>query len=312
MLLAHLKITSGEIIVIRFAFLATTVLFTQYAFCAEPRVVKVGEKPESVCRGFDGKLYVTIIDGEQPGDGGINVVDGDAVSEFCRGMNSPKGIAFVGSLLVVADETTVWAVDAKGSMHKIAEKDDFPSPIEFLNDVAAAPDGEGVYVSEMSHPKWMFDPTGQRKLWPVDSDHANCPQTGCVYRVGLDGKVSLAVPAGGKLTGPNGVAVRGKGDDAKIVTGDFFTGNILQYDGSEQNVIASGMRGADGIEFSDGVMFVSSWPLGKVWSVDLESGKNQLLSDDFTTAADLFYDSVTGQVIVPDMLEGTLTFLPLD
>ncbi|HBU58390.1 MAG TPA: hypothetical protein DEB48_00940, partial [Verrucomicrobiales bacterium] len=53
----------------------------------EEKTLKVGTKPESVCRGFGGKLYVTMINNEEPGDGGINVIDGDKVKEFCRGMN---------------------------------------------------------------------------------------------------------------------------------------------------------------------------------------------------------------------------------
>ena len=286
-------------------------LFSFNARGAEPRVIRVGEKPESVCRGFNGKLFVTIIDGEEPGDGGINVVDGNKVKEFCRGMNSPKGIAFVGDYLVTADETTVWRVNAKGVAKAIAKRSDFPEPIEFLNDVAAAPDGKGVYVTEMSHPKWMFDPSGERKLWPVDSPKAKCPQTGCVYHVGLDGKITRVVPAGGKLTGPNGVTVAGRGDKARIVLGDFFTGNILSWDGKQHKVIAKGMRGADGIEVAKGAIYVSSWPLGNVWKYDPKSKSLSVISDKFTTAADLFLDRKHNQLIVPDMIEGTLTFLPL-
>ena len=279
---------------------------------AEPRVIKVGTKPESVCRGFGDKLYVTIINEEEPGDGGVNVVDGDKVEEFCRGMNSPKGIAFVGDFLVAADETTVWSIDAKGKTKVIAKKEDFPNPIEFLNDVVAARDGKSVYVSEMSHPKWMFSPDGERQLWPVDSKDAKCPETGCVYQVGLDGKISLAVPAGGKLTGPNGVTLTGRGDRQRVVVGDFFTGNILSWNGKKMTTLAQGMRGADGVEFGKGVIYVSSWPLGKVWKFDRKQKKLTVLSDKFTTAADLFYDRKNNQLIVPDMLEGTLTFLPLD
>jgi len=165
-------------------------------------------KPESVCRGFDGKLYVTMINGDEAGDGGINVIDGDEVKEFCRGMNSPKGIAFVGGYLVTADETTMWKVDAEGNVTKLAEASAFPAKIEFLNDVAASKDGVSVYVTDMSKPSWMFDPDGERKLWPIGSDKAVSPKTGCVYKVGLDGKVTLAVPAGDdRMLGPNGVSV---------------------------------------------------------------------------------------------------------
>ncbi|MCH2211890.1 MAG: hypothetical protein MK110_11355 [Fuerstiella sp.] len=282
------------------------------AHSSEPRVISVGEKPESVCRGFDDKLFVSIIDGDEPGDGGVNVVDGDSVKEFCRGMNSPKGIVFVGGVLVTADETTIWQVNAKGEIQAIVTREDFPGPIEFLNDVAVTPDGTGVYVTEMSHPRWMFDPDGERKLWPADSTRAKCPKTGCVYRVGLDGTVTQVVPPGGKLTGPNGVAVAGTGDRDRIVLGDFFTGNILSWDGQQHTIMADGMRGADGIEFGQGVMYVSSWPLGKVWKYDYRKQSLTVLSDRFTTAADLFFDRKNEQLIVPDMIEGTLTFLRTD
>jgi len=34
---------------------------------AEFKFLKVGSNPESVCRGFDEKLYITMINGEDPG-----------------------------------------------------------------------------------------------------------------------------------------------------------------------------------------------------------------------------------------------------
>ena len=104
----------------------------------ETKTLDAPTNPESVCRGFGGKLYVTMINGDEAGDGGINVIDGDEVKEFCRGMNSPKGIAFVGGYLVTADETTMWKVDSNGKATKLAEAADFPTKIEFLNDVAAS------------------------------------------------------------------------------------------------------------------------------------------------------------------------------
>ena len=283
------------------------------ADAAELKVLKVGTKPESVCRGFDDKLYVTMINGEEPGDGGINVIDGDAVTEFCRGMNSPKGLAFVGGYLVCSDETTVWKVDKSGTASKIARKDDFPNPVEFLNDVVASKDGKSVYVAEMGQPGWMFDPDGERKLWPVDSDKAKPPMTGCVYKVGLDGKIKLAVPAGNKmLLAPNGVTVIGNTDKEVLVMGDFFSGNIVSYDGTTFEILATGMRGADAVEFGKDVIYVSSWPLGKVWKFDRKTKETTVLSEDFTTAADFFFDRKHHQLIVPDMVEGTLTFLPLE
>ena len=287
------------------------------AVCAgatEAKVLKVGTKPESVCRGFGGKLYVTMINGDEEGDGGINVIDGDEVKEFCRGMNSPKGMAFVGGFLVTADETTIWKVDKNGKATKLAEKKDFPKEIEFLNDVAASRDKKSVYVTEMSTPGPMFDPDKERTLWPIGSKQdKELPRKGCVYKVTLEGEVTLAVPAGNKLMRfPNGVTVTGKKGEEILVMGDFFTGNIVAYNNDKFRVLAKGMRGADAVEFGKGVIYVSSWPLGKVWKYDRKSKKTTVLSDKFTTAADFFYDRKNKQLIIPDMLGGTLTFLPVE
>ncbi len=58
--------------------------------------------------------------------------------------------------------------------------------IEFLNDVAASLDGKAAYVSDLSSPQPMFDPSGERKLWALDSPQAGgLPAKGCVYRVEL-------------------------------------------------------------------------------------------------------------------------------
>ena len=66
------------------------------------------------------------------------------------------------------------------------------------------------------------------------------------------------------------------------------------------------------MELVGDTIYVSSWSLGKVWKYDLKRKALTLVSDDFTTAADLFFDQKTRQIIVPDMIDGTLTFLPLN
>ena len=302
-----MKITKNIIFAISLGLVAST-------GADEVKILKVGTKPESVCRGFDGKLFVSIINAEEPGDGGINIIDGDKVKEFCRGMNSPKGLAFVGGFLVTADETTVWKVNKKGKVTKLAEKKDFPNEIEFLNDVVASRDKKSVYVTEMSSPGPMFDPDKERTLWPINSKQdKELPSKGCVYKVTLEGKVTLAVPAGNKLMRfPNGVTVTGKKGEEILVMGDFFTGNIVAYNKEKFRVLAKGMRGADGVAFGPGAIYVSSWPLGKVWKYDRKAKKLTVLSDKFTTAADFFFDRKNKQLIIPDMLRGTLTFLPVE
>ena len=292
-------------------FLATILSIT--TALAEKKIIEIGTKPESICRGFGGKLYVTMLNGGEPGDGEIKVLDGDKHEVFAKGLNNPKGMAFVGGFLVVADETVVRKIDKKGKVTVLAEAKDFPKEVTFLNDVAASRDGKSVYVTDMSHPKWMFDPDGERKLWPVDSDKAIAPMTGCVYKVTLDGKVSVAVPPGDKrMPGPNGVTVIGKKDKETLLMGDFFTGNIVAYADKKLRVVAKGMRGADAVEVLGSKIYVSSWPLGKVWVYDREIKKTTVLADDFTTAADFYLDRKGKQLVIPDMLAGKIVFLPLE
>lgn len=278
------------------------------------RTLRVGQNPESVCRGFGGKLYVTMINGEEPGDGTIVSVDGDTVTVFAKGFNSPKGIVFVGGYLVTADETTMWKVDKTGMATKLVEAKDFPQPIEFLNDVAASKDGASVYVSEMSNPKPMFNPDGDRKLWELDSPQAKeLPNKGCVYRITLEGKISVAVPAGNpSVRFPNGVAIGGKDSDERIFAGDFFAGEIVVYADGKYRSVASGMRGIDGLAVTKDYFYASSWTQGKVWQVDRKTNEPKVILDGLKSAADFFYDAKNKQLIVPDMLAGTLTFLPLD
>ena len=278
------------------------------------KTIAVGNSPESVCRGFGDKLYVTLINGEESGDGTIVVIDGDMVQEFAKGFNNPKGLVFVGGYLVTADETTVWKIDEKGTATKLAEAKDFPSPIEFLNDVAVSRDQESVYVSEMSSPQPMFDPSGERKLWDLDSPQAKeLPRKGCVYRVSLKGKITQVVPPGDSaIRFPNGLAVGGPADKERLYVGDFFSGSIVTYEDGKYQVLASGLRGVDGLAATREVFYASSWTQGKVWRVDRATGETKVIHEGLKSAADFFFDREKKQLIIPDMLAGTLIFLPLE
>ena len=284
---------------------------------AAPKVVKVlevGTKPESVCKGFGGKLYVTMIGGDEPGDGAIYVVDGDEVKPFAKGLDNPKGIAFLKGALVTADGTNVLKINGKGQVSVLAKAEDFPAEIEFLNDVAADRTKEAVFVTEMSHPKRMFNPEGDRELLPLGSEHEkNLPKTGCVYKITLDGKISVAVPSGNKLMpGPNGVTVGGSKEKPMLGMADFFTGNIVRYQGDQLRPIAKNLlRGADAIEFGKNVVYVSSWTEGKVVAYNMKEKKSETILSGLTSAADFYYDRQANQLVVPDMLEGKLHFVSL-
>jgi hypothetical protein len=279
------------------------------------KTISVGESPESVCRGFGGRLYVTLINGEEPGDGSIVEIDGDDVKEFARGLNDPKGIVYVGGFLITADQTTIWKVGPDGKATRLVELKNFPQPVEFLNDVAVGKADDAVYVSEMSNPSPMFDPSGERKLWPIGgSEDKDLPRKGRVYRVTLKGEIDEVIPAGGAdLRFPNGVAVE-IGDDGKdiVYAADFFVGKVFAYDAIGYREVASGMRGFDGLAVTPDAFYGSSWTEGKVWRVDRKTGRMDVILDGLQSAADFYHDAESNQLIIPDMIAGTLTFLPFN
>ncbi len=295
------------------SFCLTALCFSSAALAGETKSIAVGDSPESVCRAFGDLLYVTMINKDEPGDGTIVSVDGDKIAVFAKGFNAPKGLVYVGGFLIAADETTLWKVNAEGVASKLVEGKDFPKPIEFLNDVAAGLDGKSVYVSEMSTPSPMFDPSGERKLYDLDSPQAKeLPRKGRIYRVTLDGQITEAVPPGNEaIRFPNGVAVAGSKDEEQLYVGDFFTGNIVHYTEGQYKILATGLRGVDGLTVTPDAFYASSWTQGKVWKVDRKSGETTVLLEGLKTAADFYFDDAHHQIVVPDMVAGTLHFVSL-
>ena len=280
---------------------------------AKNKVVKIGERPESVTKGFGGKYYITIMNSpDTEGDAVIKMLDGDKATVFAKGLNEPKGIAFTGDYLITADQTRVMKIDRKGNVSILAEKKGFPREVSFLNDVAVSHDRKSVFVTDMGAISKMFDPDKERTLWPLKSKQAKeLPALGCVYQITLDGKISDAVSSGQKLVpGPNGVGRSGK---TGLLLGDFFTGNIVRKTKKGKlRVIAEGLRGADAVD-SDGKggIYVSSWTQGKVWKLSENAKKKELLLEGLKSAADFYLDRKAKKLIVPDMLAGTLIFVDI-
>ena len=280
---------------------------------AKNKVVKIGERPESVTKGFGGKYYVTVMNSaDEEGDAVIKMLDEGKVSVFAKGLNEPKGIAFTGDYLVTADQTRVMKIDSKGNVSILAEKKSFKREVSFLNDVAVSHDRKSVFVTDMGAISKMFDPDKDRSLWPLESKQAKeLPAIGCVYQITLDGKITDAVSSGQKdVPGPNGVGRSGK---EGLLLGDFFTGNIVRKTAKGKlRVIAKGLRGADAVEpDGKGGIYVSSWTQGKVWKLTENGKKKELILDGLKSAADLFVDRKAKKLIVPDMLAGTLIFVDI-
>ena len=290
-----------------------SVSLTVSAIAAEKKVIEIGQRPESITRGFKDKYYITVMNSpDNEGDGVIKVLDGDKSKIFAKGLDEPKGIAFTGNYLVAADQTKVMKIDRHGKVSLLADKKDFPREISFLNDVATASDSKSVFVTDMGAISKMFDPNKERTLWPLDSQQAKeLPPEGCVYQITLDGKITDAVgPGQTVMPGPNGVARSGKNG---LLLCDFFTGNIVRKTAKGKlRVIAKGLRGADAVApAGNGTIYVSSWTQGKVWKLTENGKKQQVILEGLKSAADFFVDRKAKKLIVPDMLAGTLIFVDI-
>ena len=279
----------------------------------EMRELMVGQRPESVTRGFGDKLYVSLQNGTDlmAEDGEIKVVDGDNVSTFVTGFREPKGIAFTGTHLVVTDLTRVWAIDSTGAKKILAEGAAFPYPIAFFNDTAAEPGGKAVFVTEMGQRGKIRDP--MTALWPLDSPQAaEIMPEARIYRITVpEGQVSVAVDTNPDMLVLNGVTAPAAG---RLLIAEFFLGNILEFTGGTMKKLAGGYRGADGIEQDDqGNIYVSSFEQGRVWKLDRAGQNEQVLLKDRGkgSAADHFLDRAGKRLIIPDTGKGSLIFLTL-
>lgn len=259
---------------------------------AVPAKISGLKNPESVVAGPDGRIYVSEI-GEfgKDGDGLISVIDaGGTRHVFSQGMNDPKGLAFSGNRLYVADKNRVLRVGRDGVWEVFAAAEAFPRPPQFLNDVETDRQGN-IYVSD----------TGDMQ-----------GKGGAVYRIGQNGKVSVVVddrnPA---LQGPNGLLMEA---DGSLLEVDFLSGILyrIRLRGGEMTRLADGFGGGDGVvRGSGGVLYVSDWKNGKVFSVSRE-GTVREIRTGFMAAADIGLSPDGRFLLVPDMKAGELHWLKIE
>lgn len=285
--------------------------FSTIAFAGQ-KSLEVKESPESVTRGFDGKLFVSLMGVEKKAgdrDGGVAVVDGDKVKVFVDGMDDPKGIVMFGGGLVTTDRTKIWKVDRQGNKEVFVEAADFPVPPIFLNDIALAPDKESILVTDMGAMAKMADPeTG--KLWELGSEGAEAlPVQGRVFRVNLEGEVTEEIAPNPAMKCPNGVDFLA---DGTIRVAAFFNGTILEQEGDGFKVLAEGHRTADAIVHdSKGRFYVSEVGTGRVARYEADGTGQTELGEGLKSAADMIVDEANGQLIIPDTASNQLVFISL-
>ena len=272
---------------------ATCVLLTASPlFAADvPKPFVTGLKnPESVCIGPDGLAYVTEI-GEfgADGDGRVSVIKQGKATPFATGLNDPKGIVAFSNAFYVADKTRIVKIDLGGKVTTIAPAEKFPTPPQFLNDVAIEPENGVLFVSDSGDLKGSG---------------------GAVYRIELkSGKIEQVLNAE-RLPGlhtPNGLAMDGASHLLLLDFGSGILHRIKLADKSSQKV-AEGFEGGDGLTWDKhGRLFVTSWKTGRVWGIPRPGQKPVLMTERFEQAADACLDATGRNLLIPDMKAGTLT-----
>ena len=267
------------------------------AYADDVKKVTGLKMPESVIAAKDGRVFVSEI-GEfgKDGDGQITVIEknGD-VRVFAKGLDDPKGLAFVGKDLFVADNHRVIKVSEKGETHVFASAQAFPEQPLFLNDLEADSWGN-LYVSDSGDLKGSG---------------------GAVYKINKQGKVSLVINGkqDARILAPNGLLM-GKTQNCIMVV-DFVSGILYRMDMKKNALIevAKGFGGGDGIvNGKKDQFYVSDWKNGKVFSVKLEKGSvanAELVKEGFVAAADIAPSQDGKFLLVPDMKAGELVYLPI-
>ena len=274
------------------------------------RSIAVGATPESIVPGFDGKLYITLMGAKREkgdGDGKIVELEGEKVRVFLEGLDDPKGIVFVGGKLVTTDFDKMWAIDAQGTKTLLAGPEAFPKPPLYLNDVVVEADGRSILVADMGDLAAMHSSPGV--FWPLESEQAkNLKSLGRIYRVTLDGKVTVAIDHHPRIPNPNGVDMLA---DGTILIAEFFRGTLLAWKSGDWRQISDDHRSADGIVHdAAGNIYLTEVRTGRVWRIKSATGEKRLLAT-LQSAADLYLDEANQQLLVPDSKAGLIVFVPL-
>jgi len=252
--------------------------------------------PESVVQSKDGRIYISEINEfGKNGDGRISVLDRRGnVTVFASNLDDPKGLAIIGDNLYVADKTKILKINAKGQVSVFVAPEAFPNVPLFLNDLEADLQGN-LYVSD-------------------SGDLFNTGKGGAIYKITPRGEVILLIKdtQDSRVKAPNGLLADDTGNNLIYV--DFSSGVLYSLNTStaELSDLAEGFGGGDGVvHHSSGVMYVSDWKNGKVFSVNM-MGDVSLIKAGYQSAADIAITKDERYLLVPDMKAGELDFIALD
>ncbi len=262
------------------------------ALAVQPdRTVEGLKNPESVVAGPDGAVYTTEIgEFDKAGDGRLLRITESGKVPLATGLDDPKGVDIHGQNFFVSDKTRILRIDAQGSVHVLAEADDFPRNPHFLNDVEIAQDGT-LYVS--------------------DSGQLN-GGGGAIFRISPQGEVTMVLSheEDPQLQSPNGLLLE---DSSTLLIVDLSSGSLYRLNLAQPELekLNQGFGGGDGLaRDAQGRLYVSDWQNGRVYWLKRPESEAHLLAENLRAAADIAIGPGS-RLVVPDMKAGALMFYPL-
>jgi len=240
-----------------------------------------------------GKVYVAV--GCDPGQKDrcdLRVIQEGKAVPFLKGDTAPENPVALVSFpfgLYLADRSRIWQIDFAGRLRVRAAASAFPSPPRALAGLA-------------------IDELGQLYVTDAGDDK----QPGAIYRMALNGKVSLVsnterAPA---LKSPRAVVMDGL---SFLLVVDGASGELLRIkiaDGSAVKV-ADGFGSGDGLAWDwFGRLYISDRKGGRMSVIGRPGEKAVLLSDRIKAPAGLTLAPGGQSILVADPEAGTLTALP--
>jgi sugar phosphate isomerase/epimerase/sugar lactone lactonase YvrE len=232
---------------------------------------------------------------EEDGYGWISKLDKDGKiikGRWVEGLNAPTGMAAVGNKLYVGDRGCLVEIDIKNA--KIIRRIALANS-EFVNDVAAAPNGD-IYISDTF--------------------------TNTVYRLPANGKIEVFLKTD-SLEYPNGLWV--DGNQLIVATWGPMTnratfetsrkGTLKKIDLATKKLTNVGaglpIANMDAVVKYGTNYYVSDWTGGRLLRVD-EAGKVKVMLTGFNQFADLGIDLERGVIMMPEMSTGRVFTIQLE